>query len=32
MIEKYLKGEITDHRKEQRILDFENLYITKKEK
>jgi penicillin-binding protein 2 len=30
MIEKYLKGEITDHRKEQRILDFENLYITKK--
>jgi penicillin-binding protein 2 len=29
MVEKYLNGEITNHQKEQRILDFENLYITK---
>jgi penicillin-binding protein 2 len=29
MIEKYLAGEINNQRKEQRILDFENLYITK---
>jgi penicillin-binding protein 2 len=32
MIEKYLKGEITNHRKEKRILDFKNLYITKTKK
>lgn len=31
MIEKYLTGEIKDKRKEKRILDFENLYIQKKE-
>jgi penicillin-binding protein 2 len=31
MIEKYLKGEISDERKEKRILDFENLYLHKKE-
>ena len=29
MIEKYLKGEISNQNKEQRILDFENLYIKK---
>ena len=29
MIEKYLKGEISNPRKEKRILDFENLYIKK---
>lgn len=32
MIEKYLTGEISNKRKEQRILDFENLFIVKKEK
>jgi penicillin-binding protein 2 len=31
MIEKYITGEVTDKRKEQRILDFENLYLQKKE-
>lgn len=31
MIENYIKGEITDKRKEKRIVDFENLYIQKKE-
>jgi penicillin-binding protein 2 len=31
MIEKYLKGEVSDKRKEERILEFENLYIHKKE-
>ena len=30
MIEKYLKGEISDERKEKRILEFENLYLVKK--
>lgn len=30
MIEKYLKGEVSDKRKEKRILDFENLYLVKK--
>lgn len=29
MIEKYLTGEISNQQKEQRILDFENLYIKK---
>lgn len=32
MIEKYLTGEIQNAKKEKRILDFENLYIQKKEK
>jgi len=31
MIEKYLKGDISNQRKEQRILDFKNLYIKKTE-
>lgn len=31
MIEKYIKGEVSDKRKEKRILEFENLYIQKKE-
>lgn len=31
MIEKYLKGEISNSRKEKRILDFENLYLQKVE-
>jgi len=30
MIEKYLKGEVTDIQKEKRILEFENLFIVKK--
>jgi len=30
MIEKYLKGEISNPKKEERILDFENLYIHPK--
>lgn len=29
MIENYLKGEISNERKEKRIVDFENLYIQK---